>query len=82
MTAPDELIVTLATKTRMDPWEWADFIACSPDQQRAIAQAYRDASWVRDRSVFEDVLGVLLTAAQIAGAAAGIASAYTALRAL
>lgn len=78
----DELTATLATKTSLSPGEWADFLSCTPDQQAAIAAAYRDQSWVKAPDTFAEVLAILMVAAQVAGAVAGIGSAATILKAL
>ena len=78
----DEAIVALATTTGLSPAEWQDFLACTPDQQAAIAQTYRDASWVQRRDTFAEVLAILGAAATVAGAVSGLAGAYEALRAL
>jgi hypothetical protein len=78
----NEACVALATRTGMAPSDWADFLMCTPDQQAALARAYRDAQWVQSRNTFADVLEVLTVAATVAGAVTGIGSAITALKAL
>lgn len=79
----DECCVACATATGMSREDWADFFSLSPSAQQAAAQAYKDQDWYqKGGSVPAALLSVLLAAAQVAGAASGIGTAFNVLRAL
>lgn len=72
----------LATLTKMSPGEWADFVACTPEQQALIAQGYRDADWTQSPDTFAKVLAILEIVGTIAGVVGGVAGAAGAVKAL
>lgn len=78
----EQALVALATKTGMSPDDWRDFLACSPDQQRALVRAYADQSWVRSPDTFGEVLAILGVIGTIAGVVSGVAGAASAVAAL
>jgi hypothetical protein len=78
----EELVVILATKTGMSREEWADFFTLTLEQQMATAQAYARASWVLDGNLFAEILAILLAAAQVGGAVAGVVSGAQAIQSL
>lgn len=78
----EEAVATLALKTSMSVMEWQDFFAATPVQQAAIAQAYREAEWVKNGNVFADVMAVLNVLATIAGVVSGVSGAVSAVASL
>ena len=68
--------------TSLSPDEIQDFLECSPEQQVAIAESYRNADWVKSPDTFGRVLAVLEIIGTIAGVVAGVAGAATAINAL
>jgi hypothetical protein len=74
--------VELAGLTGISSADWADFLSCSPEQQMAIAQGFRDMNWTTRDDVFGKVLAVLVVAGNIAGAVSGVAGAVSAVQAL
>jgi hypothetical protein len=75
----EELMAKLVVRTGMTAREWSDHFACTLEQQRIIAKGYLDAHWVKEASVYQEVLSILLALATIAGAVSGIATAGTAV---
>jgi hypothetical protein len=62
--------------------DWADFLSCTPEQQRVIVQSFRDADWAKNADTLGKVLAVLTIAATIAGAISGVAGAVSAVQTL
>lgn len=78
----DELFADLAQLTSMNPDEWKDFCSCTDAQQTLIAQAYKDASWVKAPDMLAKVLEVLAVIGTIAGVATNVAGAVGAIKGL
>ena len=83
---PDEIVdkylPELAALTSMQPVEWTDFFALTPEQQIVAAENYRDADWKRSPDTFGKVMTVLEIIGAVAGVVAGVAGAATAVNAL
>ena len=78
----DQLLSELSQTTGMSAQEWADFLACTTEQQALMVEGYRAQSWAQSASTLERVIAILQTAASIAvpiGAIAGAGGAVIAL---
>jgi flagellar motor component MotA len=75
-------VAELVTLTSLSPDEIQDFLTCTPEEQIAIAESYRNTDWVKSPDTFGKVLAVLGVIGTIAGVVAGVAGAATAIDAL
>ncbi len=79
----DRLFADLAaTGVRWDAARWARWLELSDAEKSLTIQMYADSEQGPAPSAWSEVLTVLVAAAEVAGAVAGLAGAVTAVRAL
>jgi hypothetical protein len=76
-------IAKLVMLTKISAQRWNDFLACTATQQALIVKTWEDISWVKDPSIWPEVvaaIGIILTVANVVSGLAGAASAVVVLK--